>query len=400
MANASVSLYAMALAAAGLPLYIHLPRYAEVELGLSLSVVGAVLIGIRILDFVQDPALGWMVDRWPRLRSRFAWVATIGLGLGFLALFSAPPLVDAVTWLVLVLVLVFTSYSLAAILFYSQTRALAESDRAEDLVKVGTWREIGTLGGIVVAAVLPSLFGYTVFGFVLMVIVLVAGVAAAPIWRLQAERQAKLNWSRFAASGGMWLLGLALVNSLPVAITSTLFLFFVEDALQLSGMSGLYLILFFVAAGISIALWSMLARRFEARNVLVGAMTLAIFCFVWAAYLPAGASLSFAMICVASGLAAGADILLLPVLFSGVLARAGLQAGQAFGLWAFANKMALALAAAFVLPILDASGFRSDQGNSREAIETLTILYAVVPLGLKALAIGLVLLLPRKALLQ
>jgi Na+/melibiose symporter-like transporter len=88
------------------------------------------------------------------------------------------------------------------------------------------------------------------------------------------------------------------------------------------------------------------------------------------------------------------------VLFSGVLARAGLQAGQAFGLWAIANKMALALAAALVLPILDASGFRSDQGNSPEAIETLTILYAVVPLGLKALAIGLVLLLPRKALLQ
>ena len=49
----NVSLFAMLLAAAGLPLYIHLPRFATTELGLSLSTVGVILIGIRVLDFTQ-----------------------------------------------------------------------------------------------------------------------------------------------------------------------------------------------------------------------------------------------------------------------------------------------------------------------------------------------------------
>ncbi|WP_366929938.1 hypothetical protein [uncultured Thioclava sp.] len=72
---------------------------------------------------------------------------------------------------------------------------------------------------------------------------------------------------------------------------------------------------------------------------------LAIAGFVGAAALPQGAALGFGVICVVSGFALGADMVILSALFASSLARAGLQAGQAFGIWSFASKSALKILA-------------------------------------------------------
>ena len=52
-----VSLYALMLAAAGIPLYIHLPRFAAVNLGIGLGVIGTILLLIRLVD------LGGLISR-------------------------------------------------------------------------------------------------------------------------------------------------------------------------------------------------------------------------------------------------------------------------------------------------------------------------------------------------
>lgn len=398
MQKPAIGFFALALAAAGLPLYIHLPRYAELELGLSLSTVGTILIGIRILDFAQDPLLGWLVDRNAQRKVLLAWIAAITLAAGFVLLFSIKPQFAPWLWITLVLICVFSAYSLAMILFYGQTRALAESAAPSALLDIAKWREIGSLIGILIAAALPTMLGYTAFGWVLCIVVLAAAWISRPLWRRPAAPETRLTLRDLLASGGGALLLLTLINSLPVAMTSTLFVFFVEDGLGLANLSGFYLILFFLAAAVSIPLWRNLAERTGERLTLVIAMTLAILSFLWAALLPPGATLAFAVICIVSGFATGADMLLLPTLFSGALARAGLQTGQAFGLWSFANKIALAVAAGIVLPLLDRQGFQSAAENSPEALSLLTLLYAIIPCGLKALAILLTLSLPRKAI--
>ena len=83
-----VSLYALMLAAAGIPLYIHLPRFAAVNLGIGLGVIGTVLLVIRLVDLIQDPLIGWAIDRWPRAQALFATLAALGLAVGFPLLFS------------------------------------------------------------------------------------------------------------------------------------------------------------------------------------------------------------------------------------------------------------------------------------------------------------------------
>ena len=402
----SVSLFAMMLAAAGLPLYIHLPRFASTELGLSLSTVGGVLIGIRVLDFLQDPVLGWVTDRWQNARAALANTALIGLAVGFLLLFSIPPQTGTVLWLTLSLVLLFTSYSLGSILFYGQSTALAGGGDQRTLYSLAAYREFGTILGIVIAAMSPTLLvlagpgenEYRVFGLVLAIGALVVALTTRGLWSRVAESANHFGLADLRNSSVLPLLLLALVNSLPVAMTSTLFLFFVEDRLLLPDLSGPFLILFFLAAGLSVPVWTRALRQFGTRQVLVFAMGMSIASFIGAAFLSAGAAAPFGLICLVSGASLGADFVILPVLFSATLHRSGVLAGQAFGLWNFAIKLSLAVAALVLLSFLDAMGFEAGAKNSPSALTALTLSYAVFPCLIKIAAIVMVLRLPDEVL--
>lgn len=73
------ALFAALLSAAGLPIYIHAPKFYVDEYGVSLAALGAVLFGLRLLDVVQDPVLGRVSERlrhkrgWPLPLQRQSW---------------------------------------------------------------------------------------------------------------------------------------------------------------------------------------------------------------------------------------------------------------------------------------------------------------------------------------
>lgn len=397
-----VSLFALMLAAAGIPLYIHLPRFASVELGIGLGAIGTILLVIRLVDLVQDPLIGWAIDRWPRAQILFASAAALGLAIGFPLLFTAQPGPNAMPRLVAVLVLLFSAYSLGMILLYGRSATLADKPTPRALMTLAAFREGGMLAGVVIAAIAPAILvtlgatgqGYEAFGLFLGALALVVAVITLPIWRREPIQGDRLSLAGLRQTGALRLLMLALVNSLPVAITSTLFLFFVEDRLQLPGKAGPLLILFFLSAGFSVPLWARLSQRMGSKATLLVAMPLAILGFVGAAFLAPGSQVGFAVICLASGAALGADMVILPAMFSVALTRAGLKASLGFGIWSFAGKLGLAVAAFAVLPVLENSGFKPGATNSAEALNILNISYAVLPCILKLGALALVLALP------
>lgn len=394
-----ISLFAMMLASAGLPIYIHLPRYASVELGLGLSTVAAIVLGIRVMDFVQDPIIGRIIDRWRGRKTTLSLIALSGLAAGFLMLFSIPPLLPPATWVTLSLILVFTAYSLGAILMYGQSAALAGSASSSAQLRLATYRETGLILGVILAAMAPTVLGgFSAFGWALAGLIVLTYLATRGMWQTTTSVQTDFSLRQLAKAGGLWLLLLAVVNSLPVAITSTLFLFFVEDRLGLTDWSGPFLILFFAASGIAIPVWSRLADRFGPRPILLMAMILSILAFVWAATIADGNAVGFAVICFASGAAVGAELVILPAVFASLLGRAGVAPAQSFGLWSFATKLSLPIAAAVTLPLLDASGFVAGQENTPEALMRLTVLYAVLPCVLKVVSGAVLLCLPRHAL--
>lgn len=387
--------FAAVLSAAGLPIYIFAPKYYADSFGVSLTLLGAVLFGLRLFDVVQDPVLGWVAERLGRAKSRLMTVTAITMGLAMVALFAIAPPIAPIWWFGLSVTLLFTCYSFLTINFYAQGVAKAAVIQGSH-VRLAAWRESGGLLGVCIAAVLPSVFliftpsAYPAFGVVFALAVLPAAWGMSREWR-PATAPASAPMGRVLADPiARRLMLIALVNAAPLAMTSTLFLFFVESRLQAGGWEGALLVLFFLSAAAAAPVWSAFAARAGERRVLIVAMCLALASFGVTVTLGAGDVGYFAVICILSGATVGADLTLLPALFARRMAAIAPNGGQGFGIWSFVNKFTLAFAAVAVLPILQMAGFESgDLSPPESALWALTLLYALVPSILKIAAIAL-----------
>jgi GPH family glycoside/pentoside/hexuronide:cation symporter len=398
------SLFAALIATAGLPIYIHAPKFYVDSYGVPLASLGFTLAALRLIDVVQDPALGWLAQATRPHRRLGVALGTTLMATAMLALFAVPPPVAPLLWFALCLTVLFSAFSFLTICFYAEGVAKAETLGTDGHIRLAGWREGGSLLGVCLAAVAPVALlpltdrPFTLFAAGFAGLALVATLAMRREWRGRAADPTPGPVALFrpvlADPLARRLLLIALLNASPVAVTSTLFLFFVESRLALPGWEGPLLLLFFLAAALSTPLWSLLARRHSPRPVLLSAMVLAIAAFLWTLTLAPGDLVPFALICAASGAALGADLTLLPAIFANRLARTGTAEAAAFGLWSFVSKLSLALAALTILPALDAAGFRAGADNSPSALWTLTLIYAGLPCVLKVTAIALLALTP------
>ncbi len=390
----SYALFAAMLASAGLPIYIHAPKFFVDSYGVGLGALGAVLFVLRLFDFVQDPALGWLAVRLRRARGVTVAVALAAMALAMVGLFAVTPPVAPLLWFGITLTVLFSGFSFLTITFYAQGVRKAEALGEKGHLRLAAWRETGALLGVCLAAVAPTLLlgtgaPFAIFAGAFAALALGAGLAMRREW-VAADVPGEGGLRQVLGDPvARRLLLVALVNATPVAVTSTLFLFFVESRLAAPGWEGPLLLLFFLAAALSAPAWGRAARRFGAKPVLLTGMVLSVAAFGFAALLGPGDTAAFALICLASGAALGADLTLLPAIFAARMARIAPEAAQAFGLWSFVSKFTLAFAAVTLLPLLEASGFVSGGENPASALTMLTILYALVPCALKFLAIGL-----------
>lgn len=392
------SLFAGLIAAAGLPIYIHAPKVYVDSYGVGLAALGGVLSVLRLIDVVQDPALGWLVARFPARRGAMVALGGAVMAAAMLGLFALSPPIAPLWWFALMMAGLFSGFSLLSIAFYTQGVQKAEVLGPGGHVRLAGWREGGALIGVSLAAVAPvALAGLTAAPFAAFALGF-AALTALTLWAMRAEWSAVVAPAPASAALpgravlrdplSRRLLGIAFLNAAPVAVTSTLFLFFVESRLAAPGLEGPLLLLFFLSAAASVPGWGRLAQARGARPVLMAGMALAIVTFAFAATLGAGDAGWFALVCIASGAALGADMVLLPALFARRMARIAPDAGVGFGLWAFVQKATLALAAAVLLPLLEFSGFQGSESSPR-ALAVLTTLYALLPCALKALALAL-----------
>ncbi len=393
------SLFAALIAMAGLPIYIHAPKFYVDTYGITLASMGFTLAALRLIDVVQDPVLGWVAEA-TRPHRRLGVALAVALMVGSLtALFAVSPPILPLLWFALCLTGLFSGFSFLTICFYAEGVAKAETLGAEGHIRLAGWREAGSLLGVCLAAVAPVALvavadrPFTAFAALFAVLAVVATLVMNGQWQGRVTTPTPDPLSLFrpvlADPLSRRLLLIALLNAAPVAVTSTLFLFFVESRLGLPGWEGPLLLLFFLSAALSTPVWSHLARRYSPRPVLVTAMTLAILAFLGALTLGTGDLIPFALICAASGAALGADLTLLPAIFAQRLAQTGTPEAAAFGLWSFVSKLSLALAALTILPALDAAGFRTGTDNTPQALWTLTLIYAGLPCVLKVIAIVL-----------
>lgn len=389
------TLFGAILAAAGLPIYIYAPPFYAETYGVSLTGIAAVLFWLRLFDAVQDPALGWLSERLGNSRSLAVIIGSAILAVSMIGLFAVEPPIWPLAWFALTITGLFSAFSFLNINFYAQ--GVNKSERISGgHIRLAGWREAGALIGVCIAAVAPTvLMGqveqpFAVFAFGFAVVVAFAVLAMAPEWSARIEAEATPISAILKDWLARRLLILALINATPLAVSSTMFIFYVESRLEAPGWEGPLLVLFFLAGACAAPFWSKAAGRYGFKPVLLSAMVTAIIAFAFTLLLGPGDQLWFAIVCVFSGATIGADLVLMPALFSKRMATISPNGGQGFGLWSLTSKFTLAFAAIVLLPLLEASGFEAGSATQPpEALELLTILYALVPCALKLGAIAI-----------
>ena len=387
------------LAFVSLPLYVNLPYHYASVAGTPLAGLGAVLLATRALDALVDPAIGRQADRLLRQGTASAAAAAALAGLlmvlGFGALwhppFGAQTQVGLLGWLACSLLVCTLAYSFLTILHQAWgTRwGGAPAWRA----RVTAWREGATLVGVLLASVLPSWLGLDATTAVLA-LGLVLGLSGlyrlqAPVAQQQpADGPAASPW---ADAGFSRLLSIFMLNGVAAAIPATLLPFFVADRLQSPALQPVLLLCFFGAAAMGLPLWVKAVSRWGLAPSWRAGMLASVLVFGCTPWLGAGDGMAFAAICLASGLALGADLALPGALLTGVIhnsGEGGRGEGRYLGWWTCATKLNLALAAGLALPLLSLAGYRSG-GTDPNGLQALAWAYGGLPCLLKLAAAAL-----------
>ena len=291
----------------------------------------------------------------------------------------------------MLLAVTYLSFSVLSVLHQAWGARLGGD--APQRARIVSWREALALVGVLVASVLPSVagLGAATISFAILLALGVALLHRAPRPVRESETRA-LSWrAPLATPAFRRLLAIYLVNGIASAVPATLVLFFIRDRLQAGAFEPLFLASYFAAGALSMPLWVRAVARFGLARTWLAGMALAIAAFVWAAALSAGDVAAYAVICVASGVALGADLTLPGAMLAGLIQRAGhgrRLEGAYFGWWNFATKLNLALAAGVALPLLAAFGY-TPGGVDTDGLLALSLAYGLLPCALKLIAAAL-----------
>jgi len=416
LALARLGLPALPLAFVALPLYVLWPHYFASQFGVSLSLIGGLLLLARALDALIDPSIGHWLDKLyahsPKRVLRRAWLAALLLSLSFVGLFFPQWLLgrsvgqaDLLLLVGALLLVCYLSYSVLTIALQTWGARMGGDSLARSRL-VG-WREGLGLAGVILASLVSGLAGIaelvSVFVGVLVLAILSWTGAVQPVPSPDTHSGGWWSslWQPWQDSVFLRLLGVFMVNGIASAIPATLIVFFVQDRLQLGAeMQAQFLGTYFVAAAISMPLWLRLIARFGLRSCWAAGMALAIAVFIWSLALGAGDVWGYTVICALSGLALGADLIAPGALLNGVLQIEDKQhphAGAYFGWWQVATKLNLALAAGVALPLLEWLGY-SPGAQDAPALAALSWSYALLPCALKCVALLMLLKVSRVSL--
>jgi Na+/melibiose symporter-like transporter len=380
------ALPALPLALFALPLYVHLPKLYSEHAGLPLALIGTVLLGARLFDAVCDPLIGRWCDRHRRRKAMLLLALPLLLAGGSM-LFIPPPAAGP-AWLLGGLLLAYAGYSLAMINHHAWGAEFPVDDGGR--LRATAWREGAALLGVLLASGLPGVLADALAqglarlfwicapvlcGAMLLAVCCVPQTSSTPastdvaaqVWRLPRFRQLILSYG---------------LNGIAAAIPATLLLFYVADVLQAGAWSGVFLLLYFLAGALALPFWVTLAGRIGRLAAWRRAMLLAMVSFAVTPFLGSGDVAIFALVCIASGIALGADLAMPPALLAEHVAQQG-QAATCYGWWAAVTKLSLALAAGLALPLVSFLGYVPGQSG----FAAMAWVYGGLPLLLKGVAL-------------
>jgi glycoside/pentoside/hexuronide:cation symporter, GPH family len=421
----ALGLLRMPLALLELPLFVLLPKLYNELFGLSLAVVGVVLLATRFLDALLDPFLGVWIDRanstsvsGKSFNYRF-WIAAFlpMLIISFGALLFAPSAWKGgnlvAIWLGTFSVFTYIAYSVISISYQAWGAQWGSSNAQR--AKVTTVREACGLVGVLLAAVWLSpdkrvaLFStMCALSIIALITLFRLPAPAMPQSTVTVESSPFKEFRRLLLDTKFrWLITVFALNGIATAIPATLVLFFITDVVGANDKAPMFLASYFLAGAIGMPIWAWLAKKIGLKNTWLVGMLFAVLAFAGALGVQKGEINFFLGICVVTGLALGADLAMPPALLATHIAsQNGTTTDQSkeatyFGLWSLITKLNLAIAAGLGLPLLQWLGYQPNavglaSNAGMQNVLALSLVYAALPCVLKLIAGTALLLAPLK----
>lgn len=393
-----------------IPLLVLLPPFYAETMGLGLTATGIALFAARALDVFSDPVVGYASDRLNSRRGGRKPLIAAGALLGALgAYYLLTPENGVGAWyLGLWAALLYLGWTLINIPYLAWGASL--SDDYQGRTRITSVREVFTLLGILTAAAVPAIaagYGYSErisLGFIAWGTIGI-GLILFPVLLFSVPETRKLRTARLTAGTvfasikrnkpfGLLIAGWFL-NSLANGIPAVLFILFMKHVLTANDVErGLLTTIYFLAGIIGIPIWLALSGKVGKHRSWCFAMILACGAFALVPMLGKDDIVAFACICALTGLALGADMALPPAIQADVAEyeyfRSGHEAtGTLFAIWSMITKLSFALSVLIAFPILDALGFDPQLSPKDNNLLALAMIYAVVPIVLKAGSISL-----------
>jgi len=395
---------AMPLGMLGLPLLVYLPDFWAGTMGMHLATVGLVLGLVRALDVFVDPTIGRLSDtsrsKFGRRKPFIAAAIPVAV-IGAIGLFF-PPAHAGVAWLFVFYALVTWGWTMLSIPFWAWGAEL--SDSYTERQRITSFREGGTILGILIAAVAPVALGITstAGGAQLLVVMTIAlatpsvllalflvpdplpRVAEKPVQLIEAIKVAAAN-GPFRKLILTWLLN-GLANGLP----ATLFLLVCSQFLHDDKVHGPLLLVYFAAGVLAVPLWLRVAARTAKHRAWIISLLVTAFAFIFVPAVPHVGIWFFALISLFTGSGLGADFTIPPAIQADVIDLDELRSGERraglfFAASTMAQKAGNFLAVGLAFPLLQLAGFSTKGGNGGFQIAALLVMYCIVPSLLKAL---------------
>ena len=395
----------------GYPVGIYLPDLYSGEMGLSLSVIGTMLMLARVSDAITDPLMGFASDR---IRTRFGrrkpW---IGIGvptmlLGVWMLFTPSEGVGpgyVLLW--------FAFMTLGSTLIGLPHRAWGAelSTDYHTRTRIVSANEAFVMIGLIAAAAVPFGVKYLypdgmsssalLRAIAIALLLILPVVAGLVLWRVpepSVEYQThpiQLGRSlTLISKNGLFRL-LVLIEFLVTGgenFRNALSLFFMRDVIGigLGRIATMYVLYFCVGLG-AIPIWTWLANRFGKHRSLCVAMLAVSVVSVWIFLLDRGDFLQFYVLFAAKGFCFGAFAYLPRAMIADVVdvdtAKTGnARPGSYFAVHGIITKVAAAAGTGLSLIIAGRVGYVAAKGgdaaglvNGPTELVALGLLYAIVP---------------------
>ena len=391
----------------GLPIAIYLAPLYSGQLGIGLGIIGAALIGTRLLDFITDPLIGILSDRWrPKMGRRRVWliIGTLTLGAGIYMLFCPPTGINAV-YFVLAVSLAYLGLTTLRLPYTAWAAEISSDYHAR--TKISSTTQFFAISGLLASTIIPAVLiaryganSLEIMRAIGWTIIVLLPITSTIVYFTVPEPAAPTTTTKFdfrkaavtiLTNGPFIRLTLAsLVATLGETFRQSTTIFFARDVVGVQNIGQVYLF-YFIAALIFIPVWSMLAKRLEKHRALILALLIVALTNGLMVFLSAGDNALFYALFVLKGACYGGVVVLPYAMIADTVdvdtaESLDRQQGLFYSVEAMVQKLGSALGAGIPLILLAFVGYDAAGETESDPLFALSLIYSLIPSALVLIA--------------